>query len=136
MIIIRGLAGVMIGVAYGFLVSGIVFLLTRINLDTSSSSQIIDPLGMARFVTFLAGLIAGVCAVLVGLIVGIARMDGGNAAITGVVTGVIAIGLIFISSSPIPNSLSDWIGLLVTIALLPIGLALIGMVMSIIANRF
>jgi hypothetical protein len=136
--IIRGLAGILIGVAYGFLVSVVVFLLTRIDLDeTHSSATFGDPVALAWFATVISGLIAGVCAALVGLVVGIAGLGRSKGALIGFLTGLLALGLLSINSwsAPLPTSLHDWIALFVAITILPIGVAVIGMVVAIVADR-
>jgi hypothetical protein len=136
--IFRGLAGVLTGVAYGFLVSVVVFLLTRIDLDeTHSSASFGDPVALAWFATVISGLIAGVCAALVGLVVGMAGLGRGKAAMIGFLTGLLALGLLSMNSwsAPLPTSLHDWIALFVAIAILPIGVAMTGMVVAIITDR-
>lgn len=136
--ILRGIAGIIIGIAYGFLVSVVVFLLTRnVFDDTNSSPMFGDPVALRWVATVLSGLIAGGCAALVGLVVGLAGLNKTKAAITGFVTGLLALGLVYINSlsGPPPTSLHDWIGLFVTIAILPIGVALTGMVAAIVTPR-
>ena len=136
--ILRGLAGVLIGVVYGFLVSVVVFLLMRIDVDESRPSMIFgDPLALVWFATVMSGLIAGVCAVLVGLVVGMARLSRGKATMVGFLTGLLAFGLLSINpwSGPLPTSRHDWIALFVTIAALPIGVALTGLVVAVVAER-
>jgi hypothetical protein len=136
--IIRGLAGVLIGVVYGFLVSVVVFLLTRIDLDETRPSMIFgDAVTLAWVMTVLSGLIAGVCAALVGLVVGMAGLGKGKAAMIGFLTGLLALGLMSINSwsAPLPTSLRDWIALFVATAILPIGVSLTGMIVATVADR-
>jgi len=97
--IIRGLAGVIIGIAYGALVSALVFLLTRPDLVKPGSGLMImlDPAALAWFGVWISGIIAGVCAVVVGLIVGIAGMGKSKAATTGFLTGLLVFGLISVT---------------------------------------
>jgi len=137
-VIIRCLVGVIIGIAYGALVSVVVFLLVGLGLDeTHSSAMFGDPVALRWVATVISGLIAGGCAVLVGLVAGVANLRKGKAAITGFVTGLLALGLISINSwsTPHPMSLRGWIGLFVAIAILPIGVALTGMVAVIVTDR-
>ena len=135
--IIRGLAGVIIGLAYGSLVSVVVFLLTRIDLSKPRSGMmLLDPVAMAWFATIISGLIAGACGALVGLIVGMARLDKAKAATVGFFTGLLVFGILSISLNPsLPSSLRQWIELFVAIAILPIGVALTGMVVAIVTRR-
>lgn len=134
--IIRGLAGVIIGLAYGSLVSGVVFLLTRIDLNKPRSGMImLDPV-VAWIAIILSGLIAGVCGALVGLIVGMARLDKAKAATVGFFTGLLVFALLSLSTGPSPpGSLRQWIELFVAIAILPIGVALTGMIVAIVTRR-
>ena len=85
MISLRGLAGVLIGVVYGLLVGVVVFLLTRIGLDTENPGPLImiDPVGMAWLATVMSALITGVCATLLGLIVALAGVRKTKAATIG-----------------------------------------------------
>jgi hypothetical protein len=135
--LIRGVAGLIIGVAYGFLVSLVVFLLTRIGLEDKPNAGLImlDARAMAFFATVLSGIIAGVCAAIVGLIVSLALMGKRKAAITGLITGLIPIVIL---SGPMlyrHSSWRDWIDLLVMVVVLPVGLTLMGMLVSIVAER-
>ena len=137
--IIRGLAGVIIGIAYGFLVSALVFLLTRPDLVKPGSGLMImlDPAALAWFGVWLSGITAGLCAVVVGLIVGIAGMGKSKAAMTGFVTGLVVLGLMSVAmgSIALPKTLRQWIEIFVTIALLPMGLGLMGMVVAIVGDK-
>ena len=137
--IIRGLAGVIIGIAYGVFVSALVFLLTRPDLVKPGSGQLImlDPVALAWLGVWLSGIIAGLCAVVVGLIVGIAGMGKSKAAMTGFVTGLLVLGLMSLTmgSFILPKTLHQWIEFFVTIAILPIGLALMGMVVAIVGDK-
>ena len=137
MIILRGLAGVLIGVVYGLLVGLVVFLLTRIGLDTEHPGPliIIDPVGMAWLATVMSALITGVCATLLGLIVGLAGVRKTKAATIGFISGLVVFFLLSINSHLVPSSLRDWITLFVTLAVLPCGLALISLLVAIVTAR-
>jgi len=135
---IRGVAGVIIGVAYGFLTGLVAYLLTRIGLEDAAPNSgliMIDPRAIAWLATVLAGIIAGICGVIVGLIVSLARMPKRKAAITGLITGLVTIILLSIPLWFRHNSWRDWIDFLVLIVVLPVGLTLMGMVVSIVAER-
>ena len=107
------------------------FLLMSIGLDeTNSSAMFGDPVALRWVATLVSG-------VLVGLVVAVADLGKGKAAITGFVTGLLALGLISINSwsTPHPMSLRDWIGLFVATVILPFGLALTGIVAAIVNHR-
>jgi len=137
--IIRGLAGVFIGIAYGVLVSGVVFLLLRPDLVKPASGLLImiDPVAMAWIGVAASGIITGLCAVVIGLIVGMAGLGKAKAAILGFLIGLLVFGLLNINAGPrgLPQTLLEWITLLVITAILPVGLALTGMVVSIVGDK-
>ena len=136
--IFRGLAGLLIGIAYGVFVSAFVFLLTRPDLVKPGSGLMImlDPVAMAWFGVFISGIIAGLSAVVVGLIVGIAGLGQSKAALTGFVIGLLVFGFLSIGFGfSLPASLRQWIELLVIIAILPIGLALTGIVVAVVGEK-
>ena len=136
--IIRVVTGVVIGIAYGCVVGLVVFLLSRPDLQEHNSGVLmLDPVAIGWFVVEAAAVIAGASAVLVGLIVGIARLGKGKAAITGFLAGLLPLGVPLIVFGPpgIPRSAPEWIGVLVTIAILPIGVAVMGMVQAIAVQR-
>jgi hypothetical protein len=138
MMIIRGLAGVLIGVAYGVFVSGLVFLLLRPDQVKPASGLLImiDPVAMAWIGVAASGIITGLCAAVIGLIVRMARLGKAKAAILGFAIGLLVFGLLNIGSGPrLPQTLLDWITLLVIIVILPVGLALTGMVVAIAGDK-
>src|ERR1051325_1626114 len=108
--LLRGLAGIIIGVAYGFLVGLGVFLLTRIGLkeQTETAGMImLDPRALAWLATLLAGFTAGLCAAVAGLIISIAVMDKRKAAITGLIVGFVPIVLLSLDFWTNPRSGRD-----------------------------
>ena len=136
--LIRGLAGLLIGAAYGFLIYGILFLLIRPDLmKPESGLMLISSAAMAWIGILFSAIIAGVCGALVGLIVGLTRLRSSKAAVLGFAIGLFALGVVIISSGPVhgPISLREWMEILVSIAILPIGLGLIGLVVAIVADR-
>jgi hypothetical protein len=133
--VIRGLIGLLIGAAYGLVVTGVVFLLTRIGLDYEHPGPLIpNTVEFARLVTVMAGLIAGVCGAVVGFIVGLLGVEKAKAAKGSFITGALLFLFMFLSTS-MPTALSHWISLLVTLAVLPFGMALVGIVVAIVAAR-
>jgi len=137
--IIRGLAGALIGIAYGVLVSAVVFLLLRPDLVKPDSGLMImiDPVAMAWIGVAVSGIVTGLCAVVVGSIVGAAGLGKAKAAVMGFVLGLVVFVLLDMSSGSrgLPQTLHDWIGLFVITAILPVGLALTGMVVSIVSDK-
>lgn len=135
--LIRGLAGIIIGVAYGFLVGLVVSLLTSTGLEDRPNAGLIllDARAMAWFATMLSGITAAACAAFVGLIVGAAGVGMRKAAIFGFVTGLLPIVLVSLAMWSFPTSVRDFIELLVMIALLPVGVALTGILVSIVAEK-
>jgi len=105
--------------------------------ETNSSAMFGDPVALRWVATLVSGLIAGGSVVLVGLVVGVADLGKGKAAVAGFVTGLLALGLISINSwsTPHPMSLRDWIGLFVATVILPFGVALTGIVAAIVNHR-
>jgi len=97
----------------------------------------IDPVAMAWIGVAASGIITGLCAVVIGLIVGMARLGKAKAAILGFVIGLLVFVLLDISSGSrgLPRTVHDWIGLFVITAILPVGLALTGMVVSIAGDK-
>ena len=135
--VLRGAAGVLIGVFYGLLVYVLVYPLTHIGLDYEHPGPLIpDAVGWADLDTAIAGLIAGVAGALVGLIVGLVGPRRLIAAIIGFSGGLVVLALITVpfQQSIIPKSRRDAISLLVTVILLPVGLSLMSMLVAGVAN--
>ena len=136
--LIRGLAGLLIGTTYGFLVYGVLFLLVRPDLMKADSGlMLISPAAIAWIGIMISAIITGVCGAFVGLIVGLAGLRLHNAAVVGFVTGLLVLAVLVIISSPVhgPNSLRDWIEILVSVMIMPFGLGLLGSVVAIVAAR-
>jgi len=123
---------VLIGVVYGLLVGVVVYPLTHIGLDYEHPGPliIIDPITMAWFTTVMSALFAGFCAVVLGLIIALTGVRKTKATRIGFFSGLIVFFLQFIFSllmgSPLmPSSSREWITLLITLAVLPFGLAFV-----------
>jgi hypothetical protein len=136
-IILRALAGVLIGVVYGLLVGVIVYPLTHIGLDYEHPGPLImvDPISMAWFTTVMSALCTGFCAAVLGLIIGLTGVRKTKAATIGFFSGLIVFFSLFILSllmgSPLmPSSSREWLSMLFTLAVLPLGLALVGWLVS------
>jgi|SRR6201988_45991 len=134
--ILRGLLGVFIGVSYGGLVGVLMFLLTRIGLDRAHPGPLIpNAIEMAWFVTVMSGVITGVAGVLVGLVVGLSGVDKAKAAGIGFSIGLLVFALLSINSwsARVLFNIS-WENLL-TLLTLPIGLALMSVLVAVVAAR-
>jgi len=108
--VLRGVAGGIIGIAYGLLVGVVLILLMQPDLQQHNSGLIvIDSVAMAWFAVEATGIVAALCAALAGLIVGIARLGKGKAAITGLLAGLLPLALALIASgaSGVPTSAHD-----------------------------
>ena len=135
--ILRGAAGVFIGMFYGLLIYVLVYPLTHIGLDYEHPGPLIpDAVGWANLATLIAGLTAGAAGALVGLVVGLIGPRKLNAAIIGFIGGLVVLLLITVpfGQSIIPSSRRDAISLLVTVIVLPVGLSLMSMVVAGVAN--
>ena len=138
--ILRGLAGLILGIGYGLLVGAIIWLLIRLTAE-NPGPMIPDNNGWGEMLMWYVTLLTGGCGALVGLGVG---SSGGNK-IAGGVIGVI-VGLIplvyFLSGSAVgltKLSVPEWLQLLTVLVLflliLPVGLGVTGMVVSMIASK-
>jgi len=127
----------LIGASYGLLVGVLVFLVTRIGLEPQQSSSLImlDPVGLAWIGTVLSALITGICGVLVGLIVGLWRINKSKAAAIGTGIGLVVVALISLDTLSAPPSLSELVSLLGVVAILPVGLALMALLVAVVSAR-
>ena len=136
--ILRGIAGVLIGALYGAFVTLVVFLLTRIGLKEESSTSLImmSPEGLAWLATVLAGVTAGITGMLLGLIVGLTGVKPRKGGIIGLVVGLVIVGVIVInfSDAMFPRSLKDALATLVTIMIFPVGLALVSLTVAFVGK--
>jgi len=134
--ILRGLIGVILGLIYGGLVGVLMFLLTRIGLDRAHPGPLIpNAIEMAWFVTVMSGVITGVSGALVGLVVGLSGVDKAKAAGIGFSIGLLVFALLSINSwsARVLFNIS-WENLL-TLLTLPIGLALMSVLVAVVAAR-
>ena len=133
---LRGLIGVILGLTYGGLVGVLMFLLTRIGLDRAHPGPLIpNAIEMAWFVTVMSGVITGVSGALVGLVVGLSGVDKAKAAGIGFSIGLLVFALLSINSwsARVLFNIS-WENLL-TLLTLPIGLALMSVLVAVVAAR-
>jgi len=137
-VILKGIAGVLVGVGYGLLVGALMFLLTGIGRDHAHPGPLIpDANEMARFVTVMAMIITGICGSLVGLAVTLSGVGKGWAGIIGIGLGVLVVALVSVNSwtALLRGSWPDWHNLLMLLLILPGGLALTGVVVSKVARK-
>ena len=136
--IIRGIAGVLIGALYGALVTIVVFLLTRIGLERESTTSLImmSPEGLAWLATVLAGVTSGITGMLLGLIVGLTGVKPRKGAIIGLIVGLVMVGFIVlnVSDTVFPRSFKDAVATLVTILIFPVGLALMALAVALVGQ--
>ena len=130
--ILRALAGVLIGVVYGLLVGVVVYPLTHMGLDYEHPGPliIVDPISMARFTTVMSAFLTGFCAAVLGLITGLTGVRKTKAATIGFFSGLIIFFLLvlfslFLGSPLMPSSSREWLTLLIILAVLPFGLAFV-----------
>ena len=137
--ILRGLAGVLIGALYGSIVTVLVFLLTRIGLQREQSSLLImmDPVGLAWLATVLAGITTGITGILLGLIVGLTGVKPRKAAAIGLIAGLVIMALLILNVPEVlfPRSLKDVVFTFATIVILPVGLAVMAQAVAFVCHR-
>lgn len=141
MIIIRGLAGLIIGAGYGLVVGGLVFLLFRIVSDPSNPGPMIpDEQGWGRMIVTIAtvsGLIGGA---LVGLVVSVSGVRKSIGAIVGLLAGLgVLVYWFWGSGHRLDFTWSSllFLALLFAICFLifPMGLAITGVLVSVVSGR-
>jgi hypothetical protein len=124
--ILKGLAGISIGIGYGVLVGAVIVLLGRLEPDVPYPGALIpDVNGMRRLLSFLAIAITGACGILVGLLVGISSVGKAKAAPIGFGIGLLALACL----GGLENaSLREWL-------IMPIGLSLLALMVSAVTNK-
>lgn len=137
--VLRGLAGVLTGALYGLFVWAVVYLLTYENRYTPYPGPLIpNKNDAARAATAVAAFIGGTCGVLVGLAVGLSGVGRGWAAAIGFGLGLVVMTLILANDNPLPALVRGnwvaWRAVLMYLALLPCGLALTGLAVSLVTG--
>ena|SRR5215213_216401 len=140
MVIIRGLAGLILGIGYGLLAAALTFLLVSLTVD-QPGPMIPDNYGWGRMVTMYIALVTGVLGALVGLVVGLSGVGKTRGGMIGGVLGLVIIIFFLLSSLPGLSGLSwpMWKELLsiclFLFLLFPVGLTLTGIVVSVVARQ-
>jgi hypothetical protein len=119
-VILRGLAGLLIGVGYGVLAGLVITFLGRLEPDTPYPGPLIpDANEWRRLVAHILIAVAGVCGVLVGAAAGLTGARKAKAGIVGFGVGLAALSAGGLSAA----SWREWLTL-------PIGLSLLGVMVS------
>ena len=140
MIIVRGLAGLILGIGYGVVAGGLAFLLFAFTIDVPGP-MIPDNYGWARIATVATALIAGVCGALVGLVVGLSGVEKTRAGMIGGAFGLMILTTFLLSPWADFAGLSwsvwkEFLGVCLFLLLLfPIGLTLTGIVVSVVTHK-
>ena len=138
--IIRALAGLVLGIGYGLLAGALTFLLFTLTADRPGP-MIPDYYGWGRMVTMYTALITGVCGAFLGLVVGLAGVSKVRGGMIGAALGLVVLLPFLLGSWPGLSrlSLSLWKEFLKASFFLflffPLGLALTGIVVSVVARR-
>jgi hypothetical protein len=138
-LVLRGLAGVLVGVAYGLLVCALAFLATLEDRHTPYPGPLIPNRNeAARLATDVATFVGVACGVVVGLAAGLSGVGKWRAAAVGFVLGLTVQSLVSYYDDPWPALLKGywpaWRNLLTLFAVLPCGLALTGVAASAVAG--
>ena len=140
---LRVLLGIIVGLGYGVLVGGLIFLIDLITGDSDNTSLMIDPKAILRYLIMAAMIITGSAGALVGLLVALFRAGKIQAAMIGFTIGLVIFVGVVLKAWPqlgIPADayqLSFLILLfLVLIIMFPAGLAATGVTTSVVAAKF
>jgi hypothetical protein len=136
--LLRGIIGVMIGVGYGVLLGALTFLYTHIGRDPAYPGPMIpNENEAARIFTIVAMILFGTCGALTGLIVGISSVGRGRAGTIGFGIGFLVLALLSVNSysALASGSALEWLHLLIMFIILPGGLAIASVLVSIAVSR-
>ena len=138
--LLRGLIGLLIGSSYGVLIWKITSYTNMIGVDPAHPGPLIpDQVGMARLLAFLAGAITGICGAVSGLIVGLAGFNQRKAVWVGGGIGLLAEALLTLPSldSSVFRAPRLFLRDLFSLSLmLPVGVGVVGLLVSVVVNRF
>ena len=138
----RVLAGTGVGISYGVLVGGVIFLIYLITGGSDESAGLmIDPTAIFRALLLLAMIVTGTAGAIVGLIVTVLRTGKTKAAMIGCCTGLLVLAGIVVKTWPqldLPANSFEFAFLfvffLVLVIVLPAGLAATGVTASLIGR--
>ena len=143
MAIVRGLAGLILGIGYGLLAGALIFLWVSLTSD-GPGPMIPDNYGWGRMVAMYTALMTGACGALVGLVVGLLGVGKARGGTIGGVAGLVIVISFLLSSL---SGLSGFSRLswplwkeflsvcLFFILVFPVGLMLTGVVVSVVARK-
>jgi hypothetical protein len=133
---LRVLAGIAVGLGYGVLVGGAIFLLDLITGDSDQSVLMIDPKAIFRALLLLAMTVTGSAGAVVGLLVAVLRTEKTKAAMIGFCTGLLVLAGIVVKIWPqLDVSALSVLLFLVLIIVFPVGLGATGVVAAQVSNR-
>lgn len=136
--VLKGLAGVGIGLGYGLLAGALVFLSVQL---TDPGPMIPDNHGWGLLVMVYVSFIAGVCGALVGLVVGLSGMNKQRGAMMGAAMGLMLCLPWFVQSCSGLSTLSwplhrdFFLAMFFFLLVFPVGLASTGIVVSIVTRK-
>lgn len=140
--ILRGLLGLLIGVSYGVLVGALTYVYWRLTNDPRYPGPMIpDNNAWGRLITFFATVLTGFCGALVGSVVGLTGFNKIYAAAFGAALGLVLFVLLSqdLWTDPTAIPTMGWPSVLarsgIVFLVFPVGLALIGLLVSIITRR-
>jgi hypothetical protein len=135
---LRVVVGVVVGLAYGVLVGGVMFLLDD---RDHSGALILDYSELFRFLTLLAMIISGSAGALVGSMVTLLMVGKIKAGMIGFSIGLVVIaGVLFTmrmyADVPWYDRGAVFLMFFVLMIMFPMGLAAVGVTASAVAGRF
>ena len=135
---LRVLVGVFVGLGYGVLVGGVMFLLD----DPSQPGPLmLDYRELLRFLTLLAMIISGSAGALVGSVVALLMVGKIKAGMIGFSIGLVVIAgvlltMLMYADVPWYDHGAVFLMFFVLMIMFPVGLALTGMTASAMAGKF
>jgi len=139
---LRGLISIVLGVSYGLLCGALTFLIWRLTHDPAYPGPLIpDQNGWGRIVTLATAVTTGFCAAVVAWIVALTNAGKARGGVIGFGFGLAVFVLIsapeLVSILKLSSGqlLSQLARLGISLLFLPIGLATIGLIASVLTSR-
>jgi len=138
---LRGLISIVLGVSYGLLCGALTFLIWRLTHDPAYPGPLIpDQNGWGRIVTLATAVTTGFCAAVVAWIVALTNAGKARGGVIGFVFGLVV--FLFLSAPELVSLLkfsnhevlSELGRLGISLLFLPIGLATIGLIASVLTS--